>query len=158
MKRHKVKIMKKTILFMLILTLFISCKNEGACYEYKILKRFSPYFHTDLQIKELDSIWLMRYESVENKVNLIDSSKICIKYKSNDIGYNTRWRFMLCDSLHTDYTYRIVFLIDKKKYSYLLSDIVYDTVKVYKGYIYKTKQYKLNDSIYRNDDCNYILK
>lgn len=146
----------KKVDIVFILSVFVSvlfsCKEKKEIF---IKKRnfFMPYIHTDIEMEDIDSLVLVKYK---NK-NIIDSSRKCIRNKFLDNGSAAKWRFMLCDSFEVGYNYKLIFDIDKKKQSYLFTNIVYDTVKIYQGIMYDTKSYEINGVKYINSDCTYTL-
>lgn len=139
-----------TILLFIIVV--ASCKEK----EKKSFKKqtfFMPYLHTNVEITDIDSLVLVKYQNRK----IIDSSKVCIKNKYPDEGSATKWRFMLCDSFQAGYDYKLIFTLNKKQHSYLFTNIVYDTIQAYGGFRHDTKSYQLNGTKYFGTDCNYTL-
>ena len=126
---------KGWLIFISLTFLIFSCGDKEPKLTLKREKSSAPYFHTNLEVAAIDSILFIKYK----KDKIIDSTKICIKNVYEDTGYNTKWRFQLCDSLEVGFDFKLIFDINGKKNTYLFSDIEYDTVSVYKGHIYKTK-------------------
>jgi hypothetical protein len=150
MKKRIVKLGVNGFLFVLV-TFFMFCNKKKEVFIEK--KKFMPYFHTNIDMSKIDNILLIKFKNKKIK----DSSNICIKYKFIDTGYETKWRFMLCDSFEVGYDYKIKLIEKNIIHQFLFEKINYDTIRTYKGYRYETKSYLMNGHKYINQQCDYFL-